>query len=281
MSDSSTNFQEISSSDNLLKYLKSYRRLENIDYVYHYTTLDSIIKIIESGYWIINNPLAMNDELELEHWDKDSMERIFFISFMKEQKESIGMWSMYAQPWDSGVKISISKKALKKWIKSIDRYYLIRQNEKGKNVVNESRWFKIPKGNKPFLATVAYTNSDDMTGDEERLVCGDSTNKIIKNIYDFPNLTGYIKNIAWSYEKEIRLRFNLDEKYSAIAVKVTDELISDITITKGPRFNGDLEKTIREKFDKEIHTDESLFFNKLSYIYCDKCLETKTGGILA
>ena len=39
---------------------------------------------------------------------------------MMEDDESIGMWSMYAQPWRDGIKISIPKDILKKWVSEVD-----------------------------------------------------------------------------------------------------------------------------------------------------------------
>ena len=45
----------------------------------------------------------MNDQLEFSNGDKERWKNIFFASFMMDMKESIGMWSMYSQPWESGV----------------------------------------------------------------------------------------------------------------------------------------------------------------------------------
>ena len=36
-------------------------------------------------------------------------------------KENIGMWSMYAQPWEEGVLVRLHKKVVKEWIRNIDK----------------------------------------------------------------------------------------------------------------------------------------------------------------
>ena len=271
ISDSATNFKEISNSENLIKYLTdTNRRLERTEYIHHYTKLDSILNIIRNEYWILKNPLQMNDQNEIEHWSRERWKQIYFISFMKEQKESVGMWSMYAQPWETGVKVSITKQAIKKWIKSIDKiYYANPENY----TVDESEFVAVGTNRKQILlSAVAYTNYEDKNKEPECLECGTTAkNKRLRNIYKNSNLIGYIKNNAWSYEKEMRLRVELEKPYPAVALKLTDDLISGITITKGPRFEGDLEATIKRKLQKSIKTDKSLFFQKISNISCDHC----------
>ena len=42
----------------------------------------------------------MNDNLEYKNGDPHRLRNLFFSCFMCEDKESIGMWSMYAQPWE-------------------------------------------------------------------------------------------------------------------------------------------------------------------------------------
>ena len=54
----------------------------------------------------------MNDQLEYERGEKMIWEHLAFASFMTECKESIGMWSMYAQEWQDGIMLKIPKKNL-------------------------------------------------------------------------------------------------------------------------------------------------------------------------
>lgn len=188
---------------------------------------------------------------------------------MREQKENIGMWSLYGQPWESGVKVSLERSALTKWIKSIDRVYYADPETK---LVDKENFCDLDKYHKPFFSVVAYTNNEDKEKNEtEQLSVGKAKNSILKEIYSDERLTCYIKNQAWSYEKEVRLRVELDNPFPAIALKIPENLISGIVVTKGPRFKGDLEESIKKEIPYSIKTEKSLFFNKIYHIQCDVC----------
>ena len=90
-------------------------------------------------------------------------------------------------------------------------------------------------------------------------------------------LVGYIKDDAWSYEKEVRLRVDLGKSVSfgGVAIDITDELIDSMTITKGPRFEGDIKARIEQECQRIIHTEDSLFFDKLKRTPCDYCKSKK------
>ena len=271
----STNFKEICTTENLKKYLSSSRILENDKYIYHYTNLEAALSIIKNGYWILFNPCNMNDKLEFSNYDEKDYENIFFTSFMSEQKESIAMWTMYAQPWDVGVKIAIESKAFKKWIQEIEVVYSADAKRK---TVSEETTISVNKKNKEksrlLIHKVAYINSDD-----KKIICGRANNKHLVDKITNTELIGYIKDDAWEYEKELRLRFDVltGQKYDAVAIKLTDDLISAIEIVKGPKFNGDLKEKIKEKLGNiQIKTDKSRYFEKLNKIPCDDCLIKKT-----
>jgi len=98
--------------------------------------------------------------------------------------------------------------------------------------------------------------------------CGNVENKVFKEV-DSALLAGLIKDNAWSYEKEIRLRVDLQEKipYKKVAVRIPDEIIQSI-ITMGPRFD---KKHILQDFSGVAEVMDSMFFKKLNYVYCDRC----------
>ena len=109
-----TVFQDIETPEELKRYLDdSMRRLDNTPYLHHYTNVSRVVDMIRSGTWHLGNAEGMNDNLEYKNGDAPRWRNLFFSCFMCEDKESIGMWSMYAQPWEKGVKISIPKVAVK------------------------------------------------------------------------------------------------------------------------------------------------------------------------
>ena len=88
-------FADIENSESLIKYLQSARRRDNIKKLYHYTTLDVAIKIINDKQWHLRSPKNMNDLLELKSGSPERWKNKLFSSLMGEDKESIAMWSMY------------------------------------------------------------------------------------------------------------------------------------------------------------------------------------------
>lgn len=266
-----TDFKKASSPQEVVSYLSSGERLKKAAHLYHYTKLSSMIDIIKSGYWVMRSPKYMNDVFEFENWSPYNWSGVFFASFMGEQKENIGMWSMYAQPWTDGVKIAIGRTAFKNWIKNINTVY---KADPRTYEVDEYTIFEIGKRATIKCNAVAYSNFDGTdNGKNESIRCGQAVNEQLRKGTGNPLLAGYIKNDAWDYEREIRLRVDLDKSIDceAVAIKVPSELINAMTIVKGPRFNGNLCERIQAELGRGLLTDESLFFGKIKEVYCDKC----------
>lgn len=274
---SESGFSAIKTPAELISYLTKPDRINNISVLHHYTSLNAVLGIIKSGYWVLQNPLKMNDALEIDHWEQDKLKKLFFISFMGEQDENIGMWSMYAQPWSNGVKVSIKKNALKKWVKSLEKIY---KADPENYCVEQQEYIEITEMNRPRITAVAYTTCDNLNEAQEKLSWSTKRNDYLHNIYQHQELMGFIKNDAWLYEKEIRFRVDLDKEYPAIALKITDELLDGMTITAGPRFEGDLKEKIKQAVQsKSINTATSLFYNKITRIPCDRCKEKENKVI--
>ncbi len=260
-----SDFKNIKTSDELIAYLSDInRRLSNNSMIYQYTNLSSAINIIKNGYWYLGTPKNMNDGLELQQ-GTDAWDNIFFSSFMTEQKESIAMWSMYAQPWENGVMISIPVREFKQWVKDIRIVYSA--DPKSKKIDRNN--FVYLNNAKISVTKVAYSNQNN--NKKYRLItCGSAQNSILKRLDD-PKLIGYIKNDAWSYEKEVRLRVDLgtDFDFQGVAIDIPDYLINSLTITNGPRFKGDIMEQVKSEIKKSIKTNSSLFYGNLKYIPCD------------
>ena len=267
-----TDFSKISTPEQLIEYLSSGKRIGTGKSVYHYTHIGAVLSIIKKGYWIIKSPKGMNDTLEYQSWDVENWKNVFFASFMLEQKESIGMWSMYAQPWEKGVKIAIDGVAFKKWIRGIKEVYMADPD----TYEVDPEPVPISESTKIHHTAIAYADFENI--DQAGILrYSNKNNAILNHTFGMPILCGYIKNDAWIYEREIRLRVDVDKKLpcKAVAIKLTDDLINAITIVKGPRFEGELISTIQKELDADkassIDIDKSLFFGKLKTISCDFC----------
>ena len=245
------------------------------NYVWHYTKLSTIVAILKRKRWYIGSPLNMNDGLEKIHVEDAQVKNLFFASFCLDNTENMGMWSMYAQPWDEGVIIRIPLEKLKKWVNSKTIVY---DADKG---TKESR-APIENAKITFHA-VAYSNADSKEADEpELLVCGESQNTHFAEVQNNVNLVGYTKDIAWAYENEYRIRIETDpsEKHDAVAIDISDEVLSSFEFITGPRFEGNFLRLIRKEVGPRLDPvfKGSLFTERLTWVYCDSCpFKKKTG----
>ncbi len=271
-------FSKVSTYLDLQKYLQDKATgLKNTEngaqrYLCHYTSLKAAVGIIKSGKWYIGSPIEMNDGLELSHADRDVWEKIFFASFMLEPKESIAMWSMYAQPWPDGVMIRIPVEVFKEWMKSSPQMSSADSSTKQANPDNITDLAHLR------FHAVAYTNAESKNkGEIEELICGGQINNTLHNSIQSKELVGYIKDCAWSYENEYRMRIDMNSfsAYRGIALSVPEKVINAMEITAGPRFEDDLYFRIEEEVAIAVSSDRlknSIFRNKLNWVYCDSCL---------
>ena len=266
-----TDFSLINEAEDLLRYLTdSNHRLKNDSYVCQYTSLRAAFSIIKSGYWYLGNPKAMNDKLEYERYDEYKWNNIFYSSFMIEKNESIGMWSMYAQPWDKGVMISIPTNLFKKWARETE--YVYRADPETKKTDENDRLDKNTA--KISIGRVAYTDYEYNTKDNKACIsCGDAKNHNFTDLYHYDALIGLIKDEAWSYEKEIRLRVDLKDvnNFKGVSLKIPEYILKAIIITLGPRHFQIDSKELRFISKKGIGIKNSVFYNKLQWIPCDSC----------
>lgn len=270
-------FSDIQTAEQLALYLDDApNRLKNNRFLYHYTTVSNVINILRSQTWHLGNASGMNDRLEYKNGqsvDPIRWNNLFFSSFMREDKENIGMWSMYSQPWEKGVKIAIPKKTVLDWVKET------------KELLEISPTDLQPTGNKIMvdghnvslkLSAVAYSNADSLEGnEEEKIIWSTAINRNIKHPFLLPELIGYIKNTAWAYEKEVRIKaeFINSSGIQRMAIPLTDKVINEMIITAGPLFEGTLKDVLlKESVYQFKQTEQSIFTGRLNIKSpCQEC----------
>lgn len=254
-------FSEITRPDELISYLKQPQRFNSIKYVTKYTTMSSVLNIFSEEKLLINHPKNMNDMFEYEAFPKSRWNKICFASFITQNTESIAMWCMYAQPWNEGVKISIPFNAFKELIKNTPHLLSADYNKDTGRYTPGSQ--EIPAKGILSFSRIAYKDGQTITciGRSDR-------NHNFKNPYSMPELAGYIKDSAWSYEKEMRLRVDLPESYSgnAVYLKLPKEFLDQIKVTTGPQFKG----------PRPENYLSSQFTDKLKWIPCGDCPKYKS-----
>lgn len=244
-----------------------------IKYVCHYTKMSAISAIMKEKKWYIGSPKTMNDGLELIHLEDAHADNLFFASFCLDDTENIGMWSMYAQPWEDGVLLRIPLEKFKTWVKSGSKIYdADKSTKKSGGVIT---------GAKLSFHAVAYTNAESKDKKEpEILFCGTHQNDHLKNVPELPELKGYIKDSAWAYENEYRIRVETDpgEVHDAVSVEIPEDVLNSFEFITGPRFEKNFTKVLRNTTNNlrlRPKVKESLFTGRLKWVYCDSCKNKK------
>lgn len=269
-------FSEICAADDLIDYLNDAARLNSVSYISKYTKLKSATRVFTDKRLLLGNPADMNDRYEYGKFSGENWKHICYSCFSASSVESIAMWSMYAQPWSDGIMLSIPPKALRTLISDTHELTLARQI--GKEYVADGK-ISIEEA-KISLYRVAYTNKYNLT------VTGrDDRNRKFAQPYRNPEaskLTGYVKDIAWDYEKEVRLRVDLPEScaHSAVFLDLDDAFLQQVKIITGPRFVGAPEHPLSDAL-KHADISPSTFSDKIHWIPCDdcKCKDCKEKGV--
>lgn len=179
-------FSSLKSAEEIRKYLD--KPLWHMRHsVFHYTSLKSLLEIFKGGKLKFSRFDRTNDKIEADFVSEETKKKFFFC-LMRTMEENFGMWAMYGGLTkerrdslleDICVKIEFDVKNLRSLIKE-------------KNL---------------SATTVAYTQIVGMEMDKGHIFfCGSCKNTNgIQLDGDGKILSGYIKDIAWKYEKEMRL----------------------------------------------------------------------------
>lgn len=133
------------------------------------------------------------------------------------------------------------------------------------------------------MSAVAYSNEDSLQQKQEKQVIkwSNRINYHIINAGKIPELTGYIKDMAWFYEKEIRIKAKVPcgSRFQKVTIPMTDELINEMTLTASPLFEGNLKDALKKQVDYQIKTEKSIFTKRLNIkTVCQDC-EWKKGKV--
>lgn len=272
-------FSEATTEEELIATLKA--KASNLQnsvsdrkkYIYHYTDVEAVIKILKKKKWYLGSPNNMNDRGESNYLSKVGAKNLFFASYLAEENESIAMWGMYSQPWEKGVAIRIPAEMMKKWISfKPDVYEAIPGTKDPGSIINDAAM---------QFHFIAYTNM--YAGKSGcHWICGDQKNDLLGGASTSLSLAGYVKDIVWEYEKELRLRVAVDpaKEYEAVLVDVPQEVLDSFEFISGPRFSENLLKRFRDEIDagfSESRVIPSTFTGRLNWVYCDSCSFRKSS----
>lgn len=232
------NVKDIKTFEELMDKIKA----PEIKNAYHYTTLESLSKIVKNKSLKLSGLRTMNDGFEMRLYG-NCHDLFFCLSKSSISKESFGMWAMYGKlrtkekdemnPNNIGVKICFPKN-------SID---------------------EICRINSLVMHSVAYADlRTDYQGNPLKKVTIGSQTTSAEIKLDLDNLEGYIKDSAWAYENEIRLRKkNEDVLKDDDIISLTDDIISQLIVYPSPRYEADTCKKILGKLGCKIMIEDNIY----------------------
>lgn len=259
--------RDVDSVESLIDYLITKGR--NHDYYYHYTSWDSFVNIYKKKSFLLTrgDSLRINDQHELslkgaaEIWAKT-----YFGCFAYGSSENMAMWGLYGLPWEDAVRIAIPRAEMVKWMESIQLMGAVGVNDVYYNNLKVS------------LADIVYVEGKKSSG-KLSLYCNNESIKTdnIDGLYDVgsaPEMTGHIKNYAWHYENEVRIKVELPHaiKDEKICVKIPDSTINSMKITTGPCFKDKTDNNVFNLMNQQGKITKSGFENLVKYkVLCSLC----------
>ena len=204
-------------------------------FYHHYSTWDSLKAIVENRSFLLTkgNSLSINDQHEAtKKGSWDVWEKTYIGSFSFGESEIMSMWGLYGLPWEDAVRISIPRKYMLEWINGLENVSIWENNNTGDSI----------SGAKISLTDVVYVSGKKSDSNYRLTHAGRSFP--IKNQGKFlrfdedKSMTGYVKNYAWQYENEVRIRIELPEIYGAekIKIDIPENVVKSFIIVTGPNF---------------------------------------------
>lgn len=225
---------DIKDTETLLSYLKN--PAGGLRSAYHYTNLESLYQIFSNKTLRFSRMSKMNDYFEREFFCNDH-DFFFCLSKSKEdENENFGMWAMYGnlnskknkEAKNIGVKIYFPKGTLKQ-------------------ICNENKNL--------YIYSVAYTNLiDNYRNLNDFTIHVDSYDATIKD-FNKEQCSGFLKDTAWRYENEMRLRIpatteNITDKTKDISI--SDKILQNLKVYPSPIYDvNEIEQIFNESCGNE------------------------------
>ena len=200
-----------------------------------YTSLSSLDKILESGYFFASNLDNMNDKNESKRHNKDK-DFVHALCFCHSASERIPMWYLYGGLTGEGCALGFPYVIMRTWIRQIKEVYPVINDEKGnlkpdeynpllvgQDVIIDNGWVFYQRIDDPYR--IKYKNSPYSLKPNER------------SKFETDNF--FIKDYPWEYEKEFRilLKNETAKKYNRLAIKIPQEFYPDLKLRLAPELS--------------------------------------------
>lgn len=253
-----------------------------MDYLYHYTSIETLALILSNKTLCFNNLLNVDDIEEAETSDMGKFGRFVYAScWTNDERESIPLWNLYT-PDMHGVRIKLPVFPFKRYSYKKGEYFLENDVE---TYINIEKLYKENKvsivANQPQLVEIEYTVDPEKLYPKVRTLSSESqfqhylsseeSNNVNFNVlYSFKDVGKY-KRKEWSFQKEWRYIYSVSpmgekelnpptlEKhrelirriedreykppYTRMFLELDDNSLKNIEVLCGPRMN-DAEKVV-------------------------------------
>lgn len=224
--------------------------------LYHYTTFESLLKIIKGKSFQLTRLDLLNDKAETTLGSTDNHQLIYTMS-MTQKKEYISMWAMYGRA--SGIKLRVDFDT-QKFIEGINRNFYFDANKEYKIPIESERGIHPFEKQDWTISDVVYYDKDlkNLKHDTHRF-------NVDKRYLEraIRDCSGFIKYDAWEFEKETRLAVKIHtQDYinytnqpamnnfpTRIYAGIENDLVEDFHITFNPWLSEEMKSFISESLN--------------------------------
>ena len=281
-------FGKLKTENDLEAYFKKRNSYANSSRnFYHYTSLDSIDKIvtIDDPHFRLKSVKNQNDRIE--HGSAD--ERTFTLCFSSGIHENLSLWLLYADKGKKGGRLRFTGTMLKGLLNS--QYFYAWLNEAEKKEYHNTHLKDSDFDLKELTEVLYLRKSNDKNDDNDsyflkyNTMCNYSFNgdeaKKYMSAHEYSH-----KDIIWYYEKETRLVIQLKEEFlknhkppeplqPIINVKLSNEIFKNMKLDLAPGISFDevLEDknnygNIQKRFTA---ISDSQYLNRIKIDLCRDC----------
>lgn len=173
-----------------------------MEYLYHYTSLETFALIVKNKTLCFNNLLNVDDLEEAMSKDMGAFGRFVYVScWTDDAEESIPLWNLYT-PDMHGVRIRLP-------INPFEKYYYKKGElffeEDTETYINCQRLYDENKmsivANSPVLTQIEYTNENDKLYPQVKKESFSGATQIFLKAQSMEDLKGKEVNVNYSFEK--------------------------------------------------------------------------------
>lgn len=261
-------FRNIEENDQLVSFL-SQRALSH-NYFFHYTDLDTLNKLLEGKMLHLSRSDTLNDFREGEYAAEKENVYIASFSFGNVETENIAMWSMYAFPYNKGVRMKINGNTMRAAVNSFnDSPVFFKANTQGGQPEPLS-----------FFGQVELSIVDVVYVDEKSSLFyfskKNSNSGLLQDIQEKISKTSIlnwcVKDAIWKTENETRLILKLDKSLPNNIKKVAidfSKALQKLEITCGPCVESSIVKN-SIKYQGAIKIVPSKYYNGTYFKSCKR-----------